>query len=104
MGVFQELDPEVHLKLIEGYRDELTPEQKSDDLFYEIHRKCKRCGCEMHKEIDVRVAWQAGRYLPKALLRCENCGFLIEPFTGLVVESGDASKIPHDTVPVLEEE
>lgn len=99
MAVFKELDPELHLKLIEGYTDELTPERKKLELFYRLHSRCKRCGELMQKEYDVRTAWESDDTLPHALLRCPNCGFLLEPFTGLVVESGSPAKIPEPLLP-----
>lgn len=99
MAVFKELDPELHLKLIEGYTDELTPEAKKLELFYRLNSRCKRCGESMQKEFDGRSAWESDDVLPHALLRCPNCGFLLEPFTGLVVESGSAAKIPMPAVP-----
>jgi hypothetical protein len=94
MAVFKELDPELHLKLVEGYEDELAPEAAKLEAFYQAHRKCKRCGQMMRKETDVRTAWEEGHLLPKSLLRCDDCGFLIEPFTGVILDSGKASKIP----------
>lgn len=99
MGVFKELDPEIHLKLIEGYKDELGPARNSDEAFYELHRKCLRCGEGMQKELDPRITWRDGAIVPKALLRCRNCGFLIEPFTGVVLESGNPAKIPQPALP-----
>jgi hypothetical protein len=99
MGVFKELDPELHLKAIEGYQDELTPEATKMEAFYQVHRKCKRCGDMLRKEVDARTAWTGEGGLAKALLKCDNCGFLLEPFTGVVLNTGDASKIPQPIIP-----
>ncbi|MFA5436205.1 MAG: hypothetical protein WC372_09230 [Candidatus Neomarinimicrobiota bacterium] len=99
MAVFKELDPELHLKLIEGYVDELTPETRTQNAFYQAHRKCKRCGNGMVREFDPRVAWGGEGLLPKALLRCQECGFLLEPETGVVLNTGSAAKIPQPILP-----
>lgn len=100
MAVFQELDPELHLKLIEGYQDELQTENRTQELFYKLKNRCKRCGCVMHKEFDARTAFSADTILPHALLRCENCGFLFDPFSGIVLDTGSPAKIPRETLPI----
>jgi hypothetical protein len=102
VAVFKELDPELHLKLIEGYTDELSPEAKSLELFYRLHSRCKRCGELMQKEFDGRTAWESDDAMPHALLRCTNCGMLLEPFTGLVLDTGSPAKIPTSISPRLE--
>jgi hypothetical protein len=96
MAVFQALDPELHLKLIEGYQDELKTENRTQELLYKTKSRCKRCGCVMHKEFDGRRTFTEESLLPRALLRCPNCGFLLEPFTDLVIESGSPAKIPFE--------
>lgn len=98
MSVIKELDPELHLKMIEGYTDELTTAARADDLFYAMHRKCKRCGHELIKEFASN-RWSSESIVAKAILRCQNCDFCIEPFTGVILDSGKASKIPDPTMP-----
>ena len=99
MGVFKELDPELHLKAIEGYRDELTPEANKMEAFYQANRKCKRCGDMLRKEVDARTAWTGEGMLAKALLRCDTCGFLLEPFSGVILDAGSPAKIQTPIVP-----
>jgi RNase P subunit RPR2 len=99
VAVFKELDPELHLKLVEGYIDELTPASKKQEAFLQANRKCKRCGCAMVKEVDPRVAWQDGEPLPRVLLRCKECGFLLDPETMLILDTGSAAKIPMPIIP-----
>lgn len=94
MAVFKPLSEELHLKLVEGYTDELTPENRKMEAFYRSYGNCKRCGDGLRKEFDVRTAYDHDDLLPHALLRCDNCGFLADPFTGLIVESGSPAKIP----------
>jgi hypothetical protein len=104
MALYKELDPELHLKMIEGYKDELTPELHKMELFYRTKGRCKRCGCALRKEFNGRTAFSGDTILPKALLRCDNCGFLLEPFTDLILDTGSAAKIPVDFSPHLDDD
>src|SRR5688572_7089360 len=99
MGIFKELDPELHLKLVEGYEDVLTPAAHAQEAFYQAHRKCKRCGDAMRKEFDSRVMWSAEEPLPRALLKCDKCGFMLDPHSGIVVNAGSAAHIPQPIIP-----
>jgi hypothetical protein len=100
MRVYKEMDPELARRLIEGYQDELTPALKAQDAFYRQFN-CPRCKGSLQKEIDSRVAFTGDGLIPKALLRCATCRYLIDPHTGLVVEFGDASKIPYEAIPTI---
>jgi hypothetical protein len=86
---FVEADPELMLKAIEGYQNELEPEKQRLDAFYRQFR-CKRCQGECRKETvrghcfsDQDVA------VPRAVLRCLTCGLCFDPHTGLVLEMGE---------------
>lgn len=101
MPVFKEMDPLLVWKLIEGYDDELTDAAAKQDEFYAKFR-CPRCRCGLQKEFDSRIAWKSGEPLAQFLLRCDNCGYVIDPHTGLVVQYGDASKVPTpDVIPII---
>lgn len=100
MGAYQELDPQIAWRLIEGHQDELAPAAKAQDAFYRQFR-CPRCKGELQKEFDGRTAFSGDGVLPKALLRCPNCAFLLEPHTNLVVEFGNAAKIPVEVIPIV---
>ncbi len=100
MRVYKEMDPELVRGLIEGYEDELTPASRAQDAFYRQF-SCPRCKCKLVKEVDSRTAFTGGGLVPKALLRCPNCRYLIEPYTRVVVEFGDASKIPIESIPTI---
>lgn len=101
MPVFKEMDPELIWRAIEGYTDEITPAVKTRDAFYRQFR-CPRCDCELNKEFDVRTCFNGEDIAPKAQLRCPNCSYLVEPHTNVVIEFGDASKIPVYAIPLLE--
>jgi len=97
---FTEMDPEVVLRLVEGYTDELAPAFKVREAFYRQFR-CPRCRCGLEKEFDARTCFSEEEVLPKALLRCRNCRYLIDPHTNMIVEFGDASKIPVESSPLI---
>lgn len=100
MSVFQEMDPELALRAIEGYQDELAKEREEQLRFYRSF-SCPRCKCSLDEEIDAKTAFSGDTLIPKALLKCANCGFRIEPYTNLIVSSGDASKIPVEVLPII---
>jgi rubredoxin len=100
MRVYKEMDPALTRRLLEGYQDELTPAAKAQDDFYSTFH-CPRCKGGLTKEFDARTAFSADGVIPKALLRCPTCRFLIDPHTRLIVEYGDASKIPFESIPVI---
>jgi ssDNA-binding Zn-finger/Zn-ribbon topoisomerase 1 len=100
MRVYKEMDPALARRMIEGYQDELTPELKAQEAFYRQFT-CPRCNYTLKKEFDARTAFTGGAIIPKALLRCPNCNYLIDPHTRLVVEFGDASKVPLDPIPII---
>lgn len=100
MPVFSELDPELAWKLIEGYEDTLSPEAKAQEAFYRQFR-CPRCKQPMNKEFDGRHAFSGDSLVARALLRCGGCDLLLEPDTGLVLESGNPAKALTETTPVI---
>lgn len=53
----------------------------------------------MVKELDTRVAWTSEDALPRFLLRCQECGHLFDPETGLILDMGNAAKIPQPVLP-----
>jgi hypothetical protein len=95
MPIFQELDPEIAWKLIEGYEDALAPEAKAQEAFYRQFQ-CPRCKQPLQKEFDGRHAFSSDSLVARALLRCGTCDYLIEPDTGLVVDVGNPVKAAED--------
>jgi len=88
--VYQELDPEVAAKAIEGYEDVLSGEATKLEAFYRQQR-CPRCGgaCEKYF-ISVEHAFgeNSDTPLPRSGLRCSQCEFAFDPHSGLAVELG----------------
>jgi hypothetical protein len=94
MSVFKELDPEVIRKALEGYSDILTPEAARLESLYKS-KKCPRCLSGLQKEFDPRhVFADQDVSVPRALLRCAICRYCVDPHSNLIIEYGDASKIP----------
>lgn len=92
-GAVVELNPEVALKAIQGYTDEITPAARADDAFYRQFL-CPNCRSDMTREFlggarGVGVTWVPGSPTPQALLRCVSCKLLLNPRSGIIVERGD---------------
>jgi hypothetical protein len=94
--VYHELSPEQIAKAVEGYDDELSAVAKADEAFYQLHSRCKRCQTQMVKQFDGRICFSPDHPLPKALLHCTKCGFLYNPWSDIVVNSGSAAHIPQE--------
>jgi hypothetical protein len=101
MAVYKELDPLLAWKAIEGYENALEGPAKSQELFYSQFT-CPRCKIGLTKEFDGRHAFSDPDVLiARALLRCPNCRYLIDPHSNVILEFGDASKIPHGIIPTI---
>jgi hypothetical protein len=102
MAAFKELDPAVALAAIEGYDDVLGPEAQALDEFHRSFSCPRGCG-PLHREIDPRHTFaDPNRLVPRSLLRCGNCGYLVEPHTRMVLESGNAGKMQVESSPIIQ--
>jgi hypothetical protein len=82
------MDPELAQKAIEGYQNELAPEQLKLEAFYRQFR-CQRCKGQCRKEYNSQHAFaDPDSLIPRALLRCTECEALFDPFNGLLIERG----------------
>lgn len=94
MTTFKEMDPALVLAAIKGHKDILTPEAERLSQLYQS-KTCPRCNQSMNKEFDPRHVFSDDSVaVGRALLRCGNCQHLLDPHNGMVVEYGDASKVP----------
>ena len=101
---FKEMDPADVLKAIEGHEDVLGPEAKKMSAFYDSF-KCPRCRCALQKEVSPNHVFNdPNSVLPRSLLRCTNCRYLIDPHSNIVVETGDPSKMPVESIPIINPE
>lgn len=92
---YEEMDPELALKLSEGYPDVLSGETRKQEAFYRQF-PCPRCGgpCDRHF-LGVSHAFpQDGEtLLPRSGLRCNLCDCVFDPHTGLIVQLGNPGRI-----------
>jgi hypothetical protein len=102
MGVFKEMDQADVRAAIAGHKDVLAGEAGELESLYKQFR-CPRCKCDLQKEFDPRHTFSDPSTMnPRALLRCPNCKYLIDPHSNIVLESGDASKIPVEPIPIID--
>lgn len=102
MGTFKELDAETARLAVEGYEDILGPQAEALDKHYRSFKCPRGCGA-LHRENDSRHAFADPDVLvPRSLLRCKNCGYLIEPHSRVVIESGNPGKIELDNSPIIQ--
>lgn len=102
MPVFKEMDPELVWAALEGHKDVLTPEAESLERMYRTCR-CPRCKTELQKEFDPNhVFADENVSVPRALLRCTSCRYLLNPHNNMIIEYGDASKTPVESIPIID--
>lgn len=87
---FQEMDPEVALRAIEGYENVLVGEQKKLDAFYrQFH--CPKCRGPMRKETTPQHAFgDPDTLVPRSFLVCmdADCGHSFDPHSGITLRVG----------------
>ncbi len=86
--------------LINTERNDGVGLEKAQDAFYRQFR-CPRCECSLQKEFNAKTAFDEDSIIAKALLRCPNCDFLIEPHTNVVIETGNPAKTPVVAIPIV---
>jgi hypothetical protein len=100
-GAIQEMNPELARTAIQGYRDEIAPAAVADDAFYRQFC-CPSCHSDMIREFlggvcGIGVTWVEESTTPRALLRCLSCRLLLNPHSGIIIETGNyAPTIPVD--------
>lgn len=102
MAAYKELDPEVARAAIAGFEDVLTPEVEKLDALYASFRCPRGCGGLQRQNDPAHAFADPNTMVPRSLLHCSNCGFTIEPHTRVVLESGNPSKIPVETSPIIQ--
>jgi hypothetical protein len=94
------MDPILAWKAIEGYENELAPEQKTLEAFYRQFT-CQRCGSSCRREMLLKHAFSDPSYMnPRSVLRCLKCAALFDPHTGILLEMGNPAKAPPD-IPII---
>lgn len=88
------MDPELALKLLEGYENELAPAQKVQDAFYR-NMVCPRCGGQCQKEfISADHTFGGSSLIPRSGLKCSMCDCIFDPHSGVILELGNPGNIP----------
>ncbi len=96
------LPPGLAARLLEGVKDELTPAVEARAKFFET-TPCGRCGSAMEPHFHGPRAFTPDSPLPRTVARCPECGFIIDPHTNLVLDTGDPSRI-EDALPIIRPE
>jgi hypothetical protein len=95
------LDPRITEKLLEGTEDTITPLAQARERFYKS-QACPYCGGNSFRKYgDPRMLFRPDDPLPRYQLRCENCGCLFDPHSGLVVKTGNVAKALVPSVPLI---
>jgi hypothetical protein len=93
------LPPGLAKMLTEGIEDELTP--LSDQRMQQIRgRPCLRCKGAMHPHLHTPHLFTEGELLPRLLGKCVDCGLVLDPITGLVLDTGDPRKV-EEALPLI---
>jgi hypothetical protein len=82
------MDPELARKAIEGYTNELAPQNRALEAFYRQFR-CVRCKSACQKEfVRGHVFADPDTLVPRSCLRCTQCNCLFDPHSSIVLEVG----------------
>lgn len=98
MGSFKTLDPTIALQLLEGYEDAISAAVNADEAYYRQFT-CPSCSCtSMSKEFlggpkAQGTTWVSGEITPQALLRCQRCKLLLNPRSGIILETGNHTPV-----------
>ena len=95
------MDPELVRKSVEGIDDELAGEVKKLEAFYRQFR-CTRCKGALHKEfLPQHMYADPDCHVARAVLRCNLCKSLFDPFSGIILETGDPRAVHEKTGPII---
>jgi hypothetical protein len=86
------LPPGLAKRLIQHDADILSPAQEARAVFHET-TPCPRCKGALHPALHSPYAFTQGEVLPRTLARCVDCELLLDPATGLILETGNPGKI-----------
>lgn len=96
------MDPRITAKLIEGYKDIITPAAKKREAFYKA-QDCPNCGGNaLTKCGDATTIFRSGDFLPRYTLTCDNCDCLFDPHSGIILSLGNRAKAWMPGVPLLD--
>ncbi len=89
------------LKLLEGHVDTIGPAAEEQDKFY-ASQICPYCqGDSTQKHADGRLTFSGESALPKFLLKCDSCGCIFDPHTGLIAALGNLAEALEPAIPLI---
>lgn len=95
------MDPQILLKLLEGVPDTLSPAADEREKFYR-DQSCPYCqGNSFNRRGDSRTIFHDGDPLPRYSLECTNCGCHFNPFSGIIIHTGNLGKAYQPAVPII---
>lgn len=90
--MFKPLPPGAARKLIEGYRDTLTP--LATTLRDRVTSSpCPRCSGALHQVLHPSFMFTNASPLPRTVGRCVDCEYTVDPLTGIVLNVGNPAKV-----------
>lgn len=99
---FEQLDPRITLKLLEGRRDVISPLAEKREKFY-AQQECPNCGGNSLTKIgDPDTMFRDGDPLPRYTLNCDNCDCLFDPHSGILLSIGNKAAAYEPSIPLLE--
>lgn len=95
------MDPEVTLKLLEEYKDTLTPLAEAREKFYQ-DQVCPRCSSTaLQKQGDANTIFRANDPIARYCLLCQDCQCVFDPHSGLLIKMGNLGDAYEPAVPIL---
>jgi len=88
--VFQEMDPALARKAIEGHVNILRPAIEEHEKYFK-NLSCYRCGGDVYAMVNPRQLFRPGAILPNYLAKCRTCGCEFEPYTKIEVKGPDTA-------------
>ena len=86
MPTFRELDPDQALRMMEGCENVLLPAYQEQEKLY--NASCPACGGPCLKEfLSLKHALPQGALVPRSGLKCEKCGCVFDPHSGVIIKA-----------------
>lgn len=99
MGTFKELDPKKVLEILQGHEDTLT-ESLQKEMDYVLDNRCPRCDGTISAEMDIQRTINSSSAHAYYNCRCNECGCLFSPYSGMIVEMGNLGKL-EPAIPII---
>lgn len=91
----QPLDPRLLALLIKDEEDVLTSRAEKRRNAIEFN-PCPRCGSKMQEALTEGQVFTDGEVLPRTVGKCSNCDYTYDPYSGIILSTGDMAKRAED--------